>query len=198
MSAHGAVCISGYGGNRSREGFVLAGGGSTRMGRDKAFLPLEGSTLIEQIAARVLHATGAVTLVGPREPYRRLGYPMIEDRVKGCGPLGGVYSALSITQADWNLILACDMPGITTDLLETLLRTAEATGSDCVVPETAAGLHPLCAVYHRRCRDLAGAAIARNALKMHDFVSSLRGVKWPISDASLLANTNTPEEWEKR
>ncbi len=198
MSAQGAVRTPGHGGSRSREGFVLAGGGSTRMGRDKAFLPLDDSTLIEQIAARVLQVAGPVTLVGPRKRYCRLGYPVIEDRIAGCGPLGGVFSALSVTRADWNLILACDMPSVTPEFLDALFRAAEIAGADCVVPKTAAGLDPLCAVYHRRCRDLAGAAIARNALKMHDFVSDLRAITWPVIDPSLLANMNTPEEWSRR
>jgi molybdopterin-guanine dinucleotide biosynthesis protein A len=188
MSADGLV----------RAGFVLVGGLSTRMGRDKALLPVSGSTLVEQVARRVRRVAGTVTLVGPPERYRSLGFPVIADRVTGCGPLGGVYTALSSTSAQWNLVVACDMPEVSENLMEDLFRTAETAAADCVVPQTAQGLDPLCAVYHRRCSAAAKAAIDRKILKMHDFVSILHGVAWPVSDHSLLANVNTPEDWGVR
>jgi molybdopterin-guanine dinucleotide biosynthesis protein A len=179
-------------------GFVLVGGRSLRMGRDKALLSLNGSTLIQHIASQVLQSAGSATLVGSPERYEGLGYPAIADRMQGRGPLGGVYTALSVSQMDWNLIVACDMPAVTADFFKDLLSAAEATGADCLVPETAAGLEPLCAVYHRRCRDAAHRALTCNILKMHDFVSTLRAQKWPVPDPSRLLNANTPEEWKSR
>jgi molybdopterin-guanine dinucleotide biosynthesis protein A len=182
----------------ARAGFVLAGGRSSRMGRDKALLPLNGSTLIEQVASRVLLAAGTVTLIGSPDRYRSLGYPVRADLAEDCGPLGGVYTALSVTQADWNLIVACDMPGVTADFLENLLDAAAAAKADCLVPETAAGLAPLCAVYHRRCAAAAAAAISRKELKMHDLIATLQTVRWAVPDPAPLANVNTPEEWARR
>jgi len=192
------------GGERSvRAGFVLVGGRSSRMGRDKALLPLDGSTLIQHIASRVQQAAGSATLIGSPERYEGLGYPVIPDRIQGPegagrGPLGGVYTALCATHANWNLIVACDMPAVTADFFEDLLSAAEASSADCLVPETAAGLEPLCAVYHRRCRDAAGQALTDNLLKMHDFLNSLHAQRWPVLDPSRLLNANTPEEWRSR
>ena len=168
------------------------------MGRDKALLPLEGATLIQHVASRVLAAAGSATLVGPLDRYQDLGYPVMEDRVQGRGPLGGVFTVLSATAADWNLIVACDMPAITVKFLEELLHAAEAARADCLVPETTLGLEPLCAVYHRRCAAAAARALTRNSLKMHDFVSSLQAVKWPVANGSNLVNANTPEQWRSR
>lgn len=185
-------------GTLAHAGFVLVGGLSSRMGRDKALLPLDGSTMVEHIAARVLAAAGSVTLIGPPERYRRLGYPVIADRVTGLGPLGGVFTALAVTQVDWNLIVACDMPGLTADFLADLLEAADAADADCVVPQTSFGLQPLCAVYHRRCAIAAESAIHRKSLKMHDFISDLRAIAWPVSNPLHVANVNTPEEWSLR
>lgn len=182
----------------ARAGFVLVGGQSSRMGRDKALLPLNGSTLVEVLAALLKGAAKSVTLIGPPDRYESLGFPVVADSMEHCGPLGGVYTALSITRADWNLIVACDMPGLTADFIENLLLTAEASEADCVVPEGTRGVEPLCAVYHRRCRIHAASAIADKNLKMHDFVSSLHAVKLPVSDFRPLMNANTPEEWAKR
>jgi molybdopterin-guanine dinucleotide biosynthesis protein A len=180
-----------------RAGFVLTGGESRRMGRDKALLRGPGGVpLAAQIAETVLEAAGSVVLIGPPERYAHLGFQVLADRVPGCGPLGGVYTALFATSAEWNLVVACDMPNLTATFLSGLLAAAEASTADCMVPEDAAGMHPLCAVYHSRCRPAAEAAIRHNQLKMHTFVSSLRFEKWTSPEALTLANVNTPEHWK--
>lgn len=121
----------------SRAGFVLVGGHSSRMGSDKALLEFEGSPLARRIAECVRGVTGNVTLIGPPDRYRELGYTVIADREDGCGPLGGVYTALVSTRAEWNLIVACDMPFVTAEFLESLFANAESGPStaDCVIPE---------------------------------------------------------------
>ena len=181
-----------------RAGFVLAGGRSSRMGRDKALLPFRNATLVEHIAAQVLAAAGNVTLIGPPERYPSLACPVVADRVPDHGPLGGLHTALAITPADWNLIVACDMPDVTADFLAALLEAAESADTDCLVPETSFGREPLCAVYHRRCLPAVERAVANKLLKMQDFVSTLRFRSWPVSDSSPLKNINRPEEWQTR
>jgi molybdopterin-guanine dinucleotide biosynthesis protein A len=185
------------GGTRS-SGFVLVGGASRRMGRDKALLPLERGTLVEEIAARVRGAAGNVTLIGSPEKYGHLGLPVIADEIENCGPLGGLYTALRITEASWNILVACDMPDVTEAFLKQLLEVAETSDADCVVPESGGKIDPLCAVYHRRVGPVAEAAIHRNLFKMHDFISILRTSYWPVADPRPLSNVNTPAEWSER
>jgi molybdenum cofactor guanylyltransferase len=168
------------------------------MGRDKAMLPLGEGTLAGSIAGRVSEASGNVTLIGPPDRYGGLGYRVIPDLIPDAGPLGGVYTALTDSQADWNLIVACDMPDVTAGLFEELFRAAEGSAADCVVPGKSGQLHPLCAVYHRRCRLQAADAIRRNSKKMHDFVSHLHTVVWTPDDFAPLANINTLAEWSAR
>lgn len=173
------------------------------MGRDKALIEFEGATVAARIAETVRTVCGSVTLVGPPERYRSLGYTVLADRAMGYGPLGGVYTALTSTRAEWNLIVACDMPFVTASLFDQLFEDAESGPStaDCIVPETMmevghpGGIEPLCALYQRRCATAARRAIDRNLLKMQDFVSTLRVRKHPITDRAPLANFNTPTEW---
>ncbi len=171
------------------------------MGRDKALIEFEGSALAVRIAECVRKVAGSVTLIGPPERYRDLGYNVIPDRASGYGPMGGVYTALASTHSEWNLIVACDMPFITAELLEALFADAESGPStaDVIVPESniAEGtrLDPLCAVYQRRCVTAARRAIDRKMVRMQDFVSKLRLRKHPVTDAAPLANLNTPAEW---
>jgi len=166
------------------------------MGRDKALLPIGGSTLLDQIASRVQAAAGNVTLIGPPENYGSSGYKVVGDLVTGAGPLGGLFTALSVTTAEWNLIVACDMPELTEDFLRRLLEAAEASDADCLVPGTGFGTEPLCAVYRRRCVAAAEVALTHKFLKMQDFVSSLRAEIWLVADADavLLKNLNRPED----
>jgi molybdopterin-guanine dinucleotide biosynthesis protein A len=177
-----------------RAGFVLAGGRSFRMGRDKALLPWKGSTLIESVAREVLNAAGNVTLIGSPELYGNLGFQVVADKMEGCGPLGGLHAALSVTSAEWNVVVACDMPAVTWQLLEELLAAAEASGADALVPETPGGLEPLCAVYHARLLSAVESAIRSKHLKMHDFVSTIDTRRWSIPDAGLFRNLNTPQQ----
>jgi molybdenum cofactor guanylyltransferase len=179
-------------------GFVLVGGASSRMGRDKALLPLDGTTMIETIAARVRAAAGNVTLIGPVEKYANLGLPIAPDAIENCGPLGGLYTALSQTTENWNLLVACDMPDVTEAFLKQLLAAAEASDADCLVPEMDGKIHPLCAVYHRRLVAAAESAIRRKLFKMQDFISTLRTSRWPVPDPRQLHNVNTPLEWSAR
>jgi molybdopterin-guanine dinucleotide biosynthesis protein A len=180
----------------SRAGFVLTGGRSSRMGRDKAALPWGGATLVEYVAACVRAAASQVTLVGAPERYAHLGLPAIADRYQDCGPLGGICTALESTGADWNLIVACDMPGVTADFLSGLFEAAETADVDCLIPESD-GLHPLCAVYHRRAGPVAKRQILSKSFKMHDFVASLQALTLPAPAASV-ENINTPQDWTSR
>jgi len=185
-------------GGEKTAGFVLAGGASRRMGRDKALLPLDGATMIEQIAGRVRAAAGSVTIIGPVEKYGKLGFPVLPDAVEGCGPLGGVYTALANTHAEWNLIVACDMPEVTVEFLVSLLQAAAVAQADCLVPETDGQTDPLCAVYRGSVLAAAESAIHRKLFKMQDFVSTLHFVRMPVFDQRPLKNVNTPAQWSAR
>jgi molybdopterin-guanine dinucleotide biosynthesis protein A len=105
-----------------------------------------------------------------------------------------------VTAADWNIVVACDMPGVTEAFLKEMLQSAGESAADCLVPETAGKLDPLCAVYHRRLAHAAESAIHRKLFKMQDFISTLRTARWPVPDrfVKALANVNTPAEWSAR
>jgi molybdopterin-guanine dinucleotide biosynthesis protein A len=110
------------------------------------------------------------------------------------GPLGGLWTALDHAKCDWVLIVAVDMPDLTPELLRGLAEAAVASTADAVVAETGRGLHPLCAAYHRRLLPAAEAGVRQNLLKMHDFLSTIRVQRWPVSDTGQLRNLNTPQD----
>jgi molybdopterin-guanine dinucleotide biosynthesis protein A len=177
-----------------RAGFVLSGGASSRMGRDKALLAYRGKSLVEYVAAETARAAGSATLVGAGH----CGLPWLADRHPGAGPLGGIETALTASHAEWNLIVACDLPDVTAALLDMILRAAEESGADCLIPAGPSGyLEPLCAAYHARCLRPVREALDRGVRKVTDGISALRVETWPVADSAPFRNVNTPEEWTR-
>ncbi|MCC7154500.1 MAG: molybdenum cofactor guanylyltransferase [Bryobacterales bacterium] len=175
-------------------GFVLAGGHSTRMGRDKAGLAFRGQPLALWVARQVEASAGNVTLVGGE--HRDWGIPVLPDAAAGIGPLGGLVAALRSTTAAWNLILACDMPGINVPLLQELMAFSEQMGKSAVVPVHPGGrLEPLCAAYHRGVLPVAEQALANREFSMQKLLSKLDLTLWPITREADFINANTPAEW---
>jgi len=179
-----------------RAGYVLVGGKSSRMGRDKALLPYGGRTLVEHIAARVEAAAGWAALVGQPERYGALGYPVIPDVFPEQGPLGGIQAALHASKAEWNLVVACDMPSLSVAFLNWLLEMAEGAPGHCLIPVSGSGQpEPLCAVYHCQVAETLTRAIQRRVRKVTQALEGLRVVWQPVSEAAWFENLNTPGDW---
>ncbi len=175
---------------------MLAGGRSARMGRDKALLPFRGGVLAASIASAVAQAAGTAVLVGNPALGERTGYPAIPDRFPGEGPLGGILTALAHSRAEWNLIVACDMPALDAPFLRKLLDAAEAAGADVLLPRGPSGRpEPLCAVYRLSALPPLEVAFASGARKITAALAGLRAAPYDVTEMTPLQNVNTPEDW---
>ena len=160
------------------------------MGRDKARLPFRGGELVSAVAGAVARAAGNVTLVGHSE------LPAIPDRYPGDGPLGGILTALHHTSADWNLIVACDMPEMSAAFLAGLLARAMRSPADILLPCGPDGLpQPLCAVYHKRALPVLEDHFDRGVRKVTAAFAGLAVERLAVAELSLFQNVNTPEDW---
>jgi len=167
------------------------------MGQDKALLQFQGTPLILHVAGAVLAAAGSVVLVGDPERYGFLGYPVVRDVLPDRGPLGGIYTALRASTTDWNLVVACDMPGISAQVLTALLDRAASSSGRCVTAQGNSGeREPLCAVYHRDCLPVLASALRDKRFRMKDLVKELDAEAQVVEPAAL-ANVNTPAEWKE-
>lgn len=174
-------------------GFVLVGGRSSRMGRDKARLQIGSGLLVEDVAAKVANAAARVALVGPPERYVDLPFECLADLRPQCGPLGGIETALAADYGELNLVTGCDMPDLAPEWLQELVSTARRTHALCVVTRDGAGkIHPLCAVYRRECLPLVRGAIDAGKLKLFDFLKELAAVE--VHTAAIIGNLNTPQQ----
>ncbi|HWZ82335.1 MAG TPA: molybdenum cofactor guanylyltransferase [Terriglobales bacterium] len=133
---------------QSASGFVLAGGKSSRLGADKAFAEIGGRTLLERGIEAMRSVCDEVAIVGDPAKFASYG-PVVSDVYPNCGPLSGIHAALLGSTAELNLVIAVDMPLVTSALLAFLRGTASASDAVVVVPRTAKGFQPLCAVYRR-------------------------------------------------
>jgi molybdopterin-guanine dinucleotide biosynthesis protein A len=167
----------------SRMGFVLAGGKSSRMGTDKAFLEFGGQTLLDRALAVEGAVCDGVMIVGDPDKFAKYGTPkcgstkyppVVADIFPGCGPLAGIHAALAHSSAELNLMLAVDMPFVSTELLAFLFKIAEEDDAIITVPRVGKGLQPLCAVYRPVFRATAEQALRAGNYKVDAAFSGVR------------------------
>ena len=128
--------------------FILAGGQSTRMGTDKAFVQLDGQTLLARALDLGRSIAADVRIAGSVEKFARFA-PVVEDVFRDRGPLGGIHAALLSSSCEFNLMLAVDTPFIPAALLLFLLQRARGSGAVVTVPRLGNLWQPLCAIYRR-------------------------------------------------
>jgi molybdopterin-guanine dinucleotide biosynthesis protein A len=106
-------------------GYVLAGGKSSRMGRDKALLELAGKPLVLHAVTKLRRVCADVHILSSR-PELEMFAPLVRDLHEGCGPMGGLEAALEHSRHEWNLFMPVDMPFLPTAFLDGWLRTVLA------------------------------------------------------------------------
>jgi len=183
--------------------FVLAGGKSTRMGKDKAALSFGGKTLLATALAAARAVTPEVFIVGSPERYSGHG-ATLADIFPGCGPLGGIHTALSHAKTEFNLILAVDTPFISEALLSYLADRALASRATVTAPVIRTYPQPLCAVYARSFLAIATAALKAANYKIVPLFPPDQTLLIPEAElarfaftAEMFDNLNTPEDMER-
>ena len=145
--------------------FVLAGGKSTRMKADKAFVEFDGSTLLARALKLAANASSETWIVGPRQKFARFAQ-VVEDAFPNHGPLGGIHAALRVSNTDLNFLLAVDLPFVEVSFVQYLLTQAQASNAMATVPRAGGGWQPLCAVYRKPFADVAETALHQSANKI--------------------------------
>jgi molybdenum cofactor guanylyltransferase len=192
--------------------FIIAGGGSSRIGKEKALLEFGGQPLILRIAQLVEPLVSTVTTVGTPQRYAVLGLRAIEDHPfsnshesgRRPGPLAGIATALMKSRTVWNLILACDLPYLTREWLDWLIARAIASDRQIIMPCTTGGPEPLAAIYRRECVTPIVEALQRGVRKVTDATEHLSiefvaEESWRQIDpyGRVLRNMNTPQDYHE-
>lgn len=178
-------------------GVILAGGRSRRFGKNKALELLKGKPLIEHVIERMKRLFPRILLStnSPKE-YEYLNLETVRDIIKGLGPIGGIYSCLSVIQDPYAFIAACDMPFLKADLIRGML--ARRFGFDVVVPRVKGKVEPLHGCYSRRCLGEMKKNIQKKEFQIIRFYEKIRvyymeeeEIRKFDPDLSSLRNINT-------
>jgi len=184
-------------------GIILAGGKNLRMGRNKAFLEIDGRRIIDRTKDLFLEVFDEVLLVtnSPLD-YLALDLRLVSDLIPDKGSLGGIYTGLFHASHPHAFVAACDMPFLNRRLIEHLAQLAPKF--DIVIPKTNDGLQPLHAVYSQSCLPFMEDLLRRDNLKIIDFfprvnVREVRADEILPYDPELktFLNVNTPEDLQK-
>jgi molybdenum cofactor guanylyltransferase len=167
------------------EGFVLAGGRSSRMGRDKALLQLGGRSLLD-IALDKLRALPLPA--PPRVAGGRSG--AIADLHPGCGPLSGMEAALAASSRPLNVFLPVDVPLLPAQFLLWMLRRAQITGAMVTVPRINGRPQPLCAVYHQELLEPITRSLLAGNYKVMPVIGSAATDSVDIFNVELVASAD--------
>ena len=187
----------------SASGFVLAGGKSSRMGQDKAFMQFGKRTLLAHALELARAAAGGVWIVGSAEKFAAFG-PVLEDVFPGRGPLAGIQSALATTRTELNLITAVDMPFLQLDFVNYLIARARASQAQVIVPRAGGGLQPLCAVYRKDFEAVARRSLQTGKNKIDLLFTEVQTliIEPPELERNgfgeeMFRNLNTKQDWQE-
>jgi molybdenum cofactor guanylyltransferase len=165
------------------------------MGRDKALLTLGGKPLVEKGLLKLGQVCIEVAIAGGTEELARFGR-VIPDKSAGCGPLGGIVSALEESSFEWNLFLPVDAPFVPVSALKELLAGADGFDGVCVMARTGGQMQPLCAVYSKKSLAVLQEEFAAGRWKVTKAIEAAGEVRFvDFEDAGWFANLNTPEEF---
>jgi molybdopterin-guanine dinucleotide biosynthesis protein A len=188
-------------------GYVLAGGGSTRFGRDKALIEFGGKPMLVRMAELLGSVTSETFVVAAPERYAKLGLECIPDRWPGEGPLGGIITALLHSQANaasckWNFVVSCDMPFLAADWIQYMTERAAKSAAHVLLPHSASGPEPLCACYRTDAAEPLRAAFESGVRKITEALKRVerevldeRDWKRFDSEGRLFWNMNTAADY---
>jgi len=184
-------------------GCIMAGGQSSRMGTNKALLDFHGQRLIERTAGQFTAWFDQVVIVTNTPGiFAYLGLPMVEDRVPGLGPLGGIEAGLSVSRHPYSFFAACDMPFLNQALIAYLVSLAGQ--ADIVVPRIDGEYQPMHAVYSSACLPAVQSQLASGIYKVTRFFEQMQVCAVTEAEVRrfgdpkrLFFNCNTPAELDQ-
>jgi molybdopterin-guanine dinucleotide biosynthesis protein A len=152
--------------------FILCGGKSSRMQSEKGLVLFQEKPFIEHIIQAILPITYQIKLITATKEYDYLPYQKIPDIILDKGPLGGIYTALTNSETEFNLILSCDIPLISTELLSELI-SKHNNEAEITVFASESRLHPLIGIYSKKVLPAIKSAIDNDELKMMDLLAKI-------------------------
>jgi len=175
---------------------ILAGGQARRLdGVNKGTLIVGHEAILDRQLETLREVTREIFVVGRNdEVWTSRGVRVVPDEIPDAGPLGGIYTAIMHSPADRTLIVACDMPFLSSAVLHRMEAVEDA---DLVIPRHARGYEPLCAIYSRACADDIRRRIERGAYEASRLPAGVRVTEFDVENEVMFVNVNTPHDYER-
>ncbi|MDA6069901.1 molybdenum cofactor guanylyltransferase [Flavobacterium sp. AC] len=175
--------------------FILCGGKSSQMQSEKGLVLFQNKPFIEHIIKAILPISENIKLITNNKEYDYLTYQKIPDIILDKGPLGGIYTALSNSETEFNLILSCDIPLISTELLSELIAKHNQE-AQITVFASESRMHPLIGIYSKKVIPVIKSAIDNDDLKMTNLIANVPHQVITIEESENfhLTNINSADE----
>lgn len=175
--------------------YILCGGKSSRMGSEKGLVVFNNKTFIEHILDAVRPLSDSIHLVTNNDAYASYGYPLVSDVIPDKGPVGGIFSALRHSSSSWNLILSCDVPMMTTQVIEKYLLQDTPKKAITFLSDGHKS-SPLIGLYSHRLRGHFEQALRKKWLKLVDLIELLphKAIIVEQEEVHTLQNINSQKE----
>lgn len=179
--------------------YILAGGKSSRMGTDKGLLPLNNEVFVERIGKKLKKITNSVYVITSNEAYKNLNLNCIEDIFPNKGPVGGIYTALTHSSTEQNIIISCDTPLINYEVISWLIKEHENKTFMITFPTFDNKDYPLIGIYSKKMTPIFLEAIQQDSLKLRSVLQNINCniVVLPLKFRDNILNINTKEEYYK-
>ncbi|MEG1617688.1 MAG: molybdenum cofactor guanylyltransferase [Bacteroidales bacterium] len=176
-------------------GIVLAGGRSVRFGSNKAISMFQNKTMIKHSIDLLAKFCDQVIISGDKEEYVRYGYPCIPDKYENIGPLGGVCSSLEASPTDVNVVVTCDMPLVTEEMIRKLLE-AHQSGKITVFDRDNNDIYPFPGIYEKTHLPLLTDIIHSGKYQIREAINRNEGIRVPLESDEVIcmSNVNTNDE----
>lgn len=175
--------------NINLSGIILAGGKSTRFGSNKAFAQLNGKEFINYSIDLLIQYTDNIIISGENNIYGSLGYKCIPDIHKSIGPIGGIHSCLKDLETEFAIVVTCDMPYVTKEIIDNLIKESCAGKATFYYKDKF--VYPFPGVYSKSLTYSLQRAIDNNIYRVKDALNGFDNMV-EISDIDLkyLRNIN--------
>lgn len=176
--------------------FILCGGKSSRMGTEKGLVNYNNQPFIQLVIDAIVPITTNIFLVTDNQEYTDFNYPLVADVYKNKGPVGGIFSALDRSETENNLILSCDIPKISTNVIKNYLINNISDQKDVIFLSDDKNVYPLIGIYNKRVKPKLSEAISSNRIKLLSLLNELncQVIKVNPRDFESLKNINTQDE----
>ena len=178
---------------------ILAGGKSRRMGKNKAFLTLDGKTFLAKISEELIGIDEIMLSIDDVEKFASEDIKLVEDMYPNLGPVGGIYSALRGCRSEYLLVVSCDMPLFKKELWQYMITFVDSSYDAFALVTRDKRVQPLCSIYSVNAMHILEKQIRHGQYCLHAALDKMLVRYIPLQYSNfhddIVKNVNTPDEY---